>query len=116
MRSILPGSRRQKRKSAPLFPLQPRMVAMKQPNNNEVLAQGWNDLNDCLYEGDWDERLRRNRPTLVYRGQADMACNLRSAVTQLDGAADVEEHLIRNFRKYARREGPAPASVWLWLA
>src|SRR5205085_9103831 len=41
---------------------------------------------------------------------------LQSALAHLGGAADVEDHLLRNFRKYAQRERTAHSSIWTWLA
>jgi hypothetical protein len=82
----------------------------------ELVVHSWNELNDSLYEGDWDEHLARHRPTLVFRGQANVSRDLRSSLASLGVADEVEEHLIRNFRKYAQRETTAPSSLWMWLA
>src|SRR5262245_10711320 len=91
------------------------MRYQKQHHPNEVLVESWNELNDRLYEGDWNAGLRRHRLTAVFRGQANGSDGLRSELSLMHGVADVEEHLIRNFRKYAQREGTAHTSIWMWL-
>jgi len=83
---------------------------------SEHLVQSWNDLNDYLYDGDWDEDLRRHRPTFVYRGQADISKDLRSPLAMLGGSSEVEKHLLRNFRRYASTYAGVYESQWMWMA
>jgi FRG domain-containing protein len=47
----------------------------------------------------------------------DAAQDLRTAIVRLSGdAADIEGHLLRNFRKYARSNAVPRDSLWNWLA
>jgi hypothetical protein len=86
-------------------------------SDQPVVATSWRHLDDLLFEGAWNPRLRRFRSHFAFRG--DRRCN-RSLTTGLmrvggDTAAK-ERHLIRNFRKYARRTFVGDDSVWNWLA
>jgi len=84
--------------------------------STEITVETWNELNDRLYEGDWDEELCRHRPTLVFRGQASAEDSLHSALGRLSSDAKVEEHLLRSFRRYATGQARFLPSSWMWLA
>jgi hypothetical protein len=77
----------------------------------------WNELNERLYEGSWNEPLGRFRSTQAFRGMSDAGCDLRTSLARLGGPCEeLEGHILRNFRKYARREAVAADSPWNWLA
>jgi hypothetical protein len=79
----------------------------------------WSELLDDLYHDSWDSGLRRFRSPVVYRGMPNSAKDLRSSLMRLASGAEVsqlEGHILRNFRKYARAESAAGDSVWNWLA
>jgi len=77
----------------------------------------WTELTDLLFEGSWDERLRRFRSTRAFRGMGRRAEELRTGLMRLGGDyARKEGHLVRNFRKYARRSFVGEDTVWNWLA
>ena len=78
-------------------------------------AGSWNELVDLLFEGSWDESLRRIRSPFAYRGVSDAAFELETGLRRLTGR-DTEAHLVRNFRKYARRSVDPGDSIWNWLA
>lgn len=83
----------------------------------EYRARGWADLIERLYEGSWDERIGRHRSRLVFRGMADAGLGLATSLARLLGDDPRREgHLLRNFRKYAHREGFIGDSIWNWLA
>lgn len=83
----------------------------------ELCATTWNELNEQLYHGAWSEPLQRFRPTCAFRGQADAAEDLRTSLMRLGGKpAELETHLLRNFRKYASRTPTWDDSRWTWLA
>jgi hypothetical protein len=75
-------------------------------------------LQERLYAGSWQEGLRRFRSTLAFRGMLDAASDLTTSLVRLGGPqhARQEGHLLRNFRKYARRDSVPGDSVWNWLA
>jgi hypothetical protein len=83
----------------------------------DVRVRSWNELNDRLYEGSWQEPLRRFRSNLAFRGMANASFDLRTSLMRLGGDyAGLESHLLRNFRKYARVNTVAHDSLWNWLA
>lgn len=84
----------------------------------EVRISSWGELTDCLYADSWKDGLGRFRSDFVFRGlPAPAEAELRTSLMGLGGNyADLEGHLLRNFRKYASR-GVVPAdTVWNWLA
>jgi FRG domain len=83
----------------------------------DVRVESWNDLNDRLFEGSWQGELGRFRATCAYRGVARVGHDLRTSLTRLGARArELEGHILRNFRKYARRESMGDDSAWNWLA
>ena len=84
------------------------------------MAKGWLDIVDELYQGAWNDDLRRFRSPYAFRGVASADHTLDTSLVRLArGRADVrrvESALLRNFRKYARGQAQGPDSVWDWLA
>jgi len=84
---------------------------------NEMTATSWSHLNDCLYEGSWDDNLGRFRSSIAFRGLSDASYELKTGLCRLGGDLQrLERHLIRNFRKYAHADAVPADSVWNWLA
>jgi hypothetical protein len=86
-----------------------------------VRTRGWTDLIDELYAGSWDERLRRHRSRLAFRGHASTSHSFATSIARLSsGKADtrrLEQALLRNFRKYAHGTAAGGAqTIWHWLA
>jgi hypothetical protein len=70
-----------------------------------------------LFTDSWHERLARHRSDFVFRGEASTDASLATSLQRLGGDfADVERHLLRNFRKYAERDAVPRDDVWHWLA
>ena len=83
----------------------------------DILVTSWNELNERLYEESWKESLGRYRSNFAFRGHSDVAYTLKTSLLRLAGAAEkLEGHLLRNFRKYARRDAVPNDSIWNWLA
>jgi hypothetical protein len=83
----------------------------------EIRAESWVELQERLFEGAWNEEIGRFRSDLAFRGQADAAAGLATTLARLGGDyAELERSLLRNFRKYARRDAVAVDSPWDWLA
>lgn len=81
------------------------------------VAASWRDLDELLFEGSWDARLRRFRSQNAFRGVARRDLDLRTGLMRLGGdAGSKERHLVRNFRKYARRSFVGDDSIWNWLS
>jgi hypothetical protein len=83
----------------------------------EIVAEGWNHLQDLLFEGAWNERLKRYRATGAFRGCGRAGSGLHNSLSRIGGDfAGRERHVIRNFRKYAHRSFIGDESLWNWLA
>jgi hypothetical protein len=84
------------------------------------VASTWLDILDELYHGAWNDRLQRFRSPYAFRGVGCATHPLTSTLARLTGThvdvRKVELALLRNFRKYARREGEGADSTWDWLA
>jgi hypothetical protein len=84
-----------------------------------VRPKTWTQLLDVLYAGSWNPKLGRFRAPFAYRGQTLASEDLSSRLLRLaagrSGVERLELHLLRNFRKYAYRQGVAD-SIWQWLA
>ena len=83
----------------------------------EVRVSSWSELTDRLYEEAWNEPLGRFRSHFAFRGDPDAAARLTTSLMRLGpGFDELEGHLLRNFRKYARRDAVVDDSAWSWLA
>jgi hypothetical protein len=84
----------------------------------EERAGSWNQLLDLLFADAWNEAIGRFRSPFAFRGQPSAAADLSSGLLRLAAgrdAAALEQHLLRNFRKYAHGE-VGERSIWHWLA
>jgi hypothetical protein len=89
--------------------------------NVHLRVSTWNELNDALFGGTWQASLGRFRASEVYRGVSDgTTADLTTSLMRLGGDyAEMEDHLLRNFRKYAHldaREAIPGDTAWHWLA
>ncbi|MDT8441933.1 MAG: FRG domain-containing protein [Desulfuromonadales bacterium] len=83
----------------------------------ETRARSWNHLQELLFTETWDPVLGRFRSRLAYRGLSDVRYRLETTLMRLGGPyADLERHLLRNFKKYAHRKVVDQDSLWNWLA
>jgi hypothetical protein len=82
------------------------------------VASSFSDALEHLYANSWQPSLKRHRSTLAYRGVARVGAELQSGLLRIaDDPAGVEQHLLRNFRKYAeQRPETRFDSVWHWLS
>ena len=79
-------------------------------------VDSWRELDEAIAEAGARSAGQHMHPTLVFRGLARADRANVSRLSRLgEQHADVERHLIRNFRKYAHRETPGP-TLWDWLA
>ncbi len=87
------------------------------PTEQAAVARTWGELDELLFQDAWDPNLRRIRVARAFRGMSTRETSLRSRLLRLGGDAGAKErHLIRNFRKYARRSFVGDDSIWSWLA
>jgi hypothetical protein len=83
----------------------------------EIRAESWTHLHELLFADSWHEQLARHRSDFVFRGEASRSSSLATSLQRLGGDyADVESHLLRNFRKYARARDVPEDTLWHWLA
>jgi hypothetical protein len=84
---------------------------------DEIHAESWAHLHELLFADSWHEALARHRSDFVFRGESSRAAKLTTSLQRLGGDyADVEPHLLRNFRKYAQRSDVPEDSLWHWVA
>jgi hypothetical protein len=84
---------------------------------DDIRVNSWNELNDRLYAGSWQEPMGRFRSTFAFRGMSRASADLTTTLVRLGEPYGRQEgHLLRNFRKYATRDAVPGDSVWNWLA
>ncbi len=84
---------------------------------NEITVTSWTHLQDELFEDSWNAELGRFRSRFAFRGLSDKNYRLRTTLTRLGGPyVSLEQHLLRNFKKYARRTVVEQDSIWHWLS
>jgi FRG domain len=84
---------------------------------DEIRAESWTHLHELLFADSWHEQLARHRSDFVFRGEPSRSSSLATSLQRLGGDyADVESHLLRNFRKYARAKDVPEDTLWHWLA
>ena len=83
----------------------------------ETRVESWLELQELVFAESWNERLGRFRSNLVYRGENRASNELTTSLQRLGGPfAELERHLLRNFRKYAHRNAVPKETIWDWLA
>src|SRR5688572_14859081 len=80
-------------------------------------VETWREVEDWLFEGAWNPTLRRHRSTYGFRGASRAGSAQHTTLARLGGDfVSKEQHVIRNFRKYAQGHLHAKDSIWNWLA
>jgi FRG domain len=83
----------------------------------EIRVASWAELQEHLFADSWNDELQRHRSNYGFRGRGDATDDLVTSLLKLGGdAAQLERHLIRNFRKYAARDAVPVDTPWNWLA
>ncbi len=84
--------------------------------DNIVKVDSWTGLIEELYVDSWDDRISRFRSNYAFRGTSSSDHTLNTSLMRMGGPfKDLEFHLLRNFKKYARVEKSEGFSVWNWL-
>lgn len=84
---------------------------------NIIRVDSWSGLQEALFADAWDERIGRFRSQYAFRGLSDARYRLTTTLIRLGGQyVEMESHLLRNFRKYARRNVMEEDSIWDWLS
>lgn len=84
----------------------------------EVLrVTSFTQLQEELYRGSWNPAIARFRSQCVFRGVSRADFDMRTSLMRLgEEAWTLEDHLLRNFRKYAHREVVPFDDDWNWVA
>jgi len=83
----------------------------------EYWMNSWEEIHKILFSNSWDETIERYRSPYAFRGLSSKDYNLKTSLIRLGGNFErIEQHLIRNFRKYASRNLVEYDSIWYWLA
>jgi len=83
----------------------------------EIRVESWAELMEVLYAESWHEQIGRFRSDFAFRGLEMPEPELLTGLMRLGTTyADMEAHLLRNFRKYAYRDAVPYDSTWNWLA
>jgi hypothetical protein len=86
-------------------------------HTHTIRVASWAELTDRFYAESWKESLGRFRSDYAFRGLGSSAHSLQTGLMRLgSNSAELEGHLLRNFRKYAYRDAVPFDSVWNWLA
>jgi hypothetical protein len=87
------------------------------PSVENVRVSSWEELNRELYANTWNPVLQRFRSDYAYRGMTYAGQDLTTTLMRLGGNFhELEAHLLRNFKKYARGDSATDNSEWNWLA
>ena len=84
---------------------------------NEYIVKSWNDLQKKLFENSWNPKIGRYRSKYAFRGLSDSNYKLETTLMRLGGDySELENHLLRNFSKYAHQNVVEHDSIWHWLS
>lgn len=82
-----------------------------------ITVQSWSELQEALFADSWIQELGRYRSRCAYRGLSDAKYGLETTLMRMGGQyAELERHLLRNFRKYAHLRVVERDSLWHWLS
>lgn len=84
----------------------------------EIVVQNLQELIAVLTQDDWQPSESKYRMNIAYRGLSTADYELETGLARLQdrSTAALEEHLLRNFRKYAHRDAAPGDSIWNWLS
>lgn len=83
----------------------------------DTVISSWSHLQDDLFVGSWNETIQRYRSPFAFRGLSDSSYRLLTSLQRLQGSFwELERHLLRNFRKYARIDSRELSSFWHLLS
>lgn len=84
-----------------------------------IEATSWEQIDDALTQGAWNERLQRYRSNDVFRGVAEVSWSMETGLTRLGYSSGeirrMESVILNSFIKYAHFDYNGPSSLWNWL-
>ncbi|MGF7140863.1 FRG domain-containing protein [Roseimarinus sediminis] len=70
---------------------------------NDIIIESWNELCDSLFVDSWNCSINRYRTDYAYRGLNDKSWKLENSfMRNCCNNPNLEYHMLRNFRKYAK--------------
>lgn len=79
----------------------------------EVTISSWREFTEMVFKDTYDDRIDRYRSSFVYRGVSNQAYDLKpSLLVNCIDHLDLEDSLIRNFKKYASLEIKDINNIW----
>jgi hypothetical protein len=85
-----------------------------QITSNDVVVSSWNQLVDEVYYDSWKPEMGRYRSDYAFRGLSESTYQLKNSFLRNCGDhPELEYHLLRNFRKYARTDEPQHTNTQL---
>ncbi len=82
----------------------------------DLRVSSWNELTEALFAGSWQPDIERFRSPFVFRGMTCARYDLTTSLARSTGPRQLEDHILRAFRKYAYAPALDSYSVWQWLA
>ena len=74
---------------------------------NEITVNSWSEFCDALYVDSWNKSIHRFRTDYAFRGLSDQSYLLENSFSRnCRNHANLEYHLLRNFKKYAQINDP----------
>lgn len=83
---------------------------------DDFRVSNWNQLNEALFADSWQPGIERFRSPFVFRGMTCARYDLTTSLARTTGSRQLEDHMLRAFRKYAYAPEFSAYSVWQWLA
>ncbi len=79
---------------------------------NDIVVTSWNELVEAVYGDSWKTGLSRYRSDYAFRGLSDCTYKLKNSFLRNCGLKpELEYHILRNFRKYARTSEPSQVNT-----
>ena len=81
------------------------------------IIHSWDELQSAVFDGVWDESIRRYRNNRVFRGVKDMHWDLIPTLNRVcRHNLGLEKQILRSFRKYGYADLRSADSLWQLLA
>ena len=82
-------------------------MVCKLTGKNDLVIKSWKQLVEEVYRNSWKPQLGRYRSDYAFRGLSDASYQLKNSFLRNCGNhPELEYHILRNFRKYARTSEP----------
>ncbi|GAB3830401.1 FRG domain-containing protein [Pontibacter rugosus] len=92
-------------------------TAINSHQEKDIVVKSWAEAQSALFDHSWNDQIHRFRSNYVFRGTANKDHSLSTSIMRIgSNYAQLEPHLLRNFRKYAHSNAAPGDSVWNWLA